>query len=289
MSNINQEHLITKNESYTYLYLDPTKAGVFTYGNHITLFYEPFYVGYTDNNENRWEIHLNEVKRFINKNLTNKDIQKLKGNKHKWFKIKKILKQKMNPIIIKVLSNSIQQKAKEYEIQLISKIGRADKKSGPLTNMTDGGEGHNGFMWSEESRKKASVSHRGLNWYNNGIEHGKFLEGEQPNGWERGNLLKGEKNGFYGKTHSDKFCKEQSKRKKEIPLSMKHKEKISQGMIGKNTWMKGKTHSEESNAKRRSKSKNMWENRTDAEREEIGRKISKAKFKKSKEKKEKEK
>lgn len=52
-----------------------------------------------------------------------------------------------------------------------------------------------------------------------------------PNGFF-GRDVSGEKNPFYGKTHSEQFCIKQSNSK-----------------IGKETWMKGKTHTEESKKK----------------------------------------
>jgi hypothetical protein len=49
------------------------------------------------------------------------------------------------------------EKACEIEIDLIKKLGRRDKKLGPLVNMTDGGEGVLGFIHSEETREILSI------------------------------------------------------------------------------------------------------------------------------------
>lgn len=72
-------------------------------------------------------------------------------------KINKLLKSGNNPIIIKVYEKLIEQESFDKEILLISKIGKAYKKEGPLVNITDGGEGVTGLVHSEESRKKMSL------------------------------------------------------------------------------------------------------------------------------------
>lgn len=47
------------------------------------------------------------------------------------------------------------------EVRLIKKIGRRDLGLGPLTNLTDGGQGANGMIVSEENKKKASDRMKG--------------------------------------------------------------------------------------------------------------------------------
>jgi len=44
------------------------------------------------------------------------------------------------------------------EIKLIKEIGRIDLKTGTLVNMTDGGEGGSGYIYSQETRDKISKS-----------------------------------------------------------------------------------------------------------------------------------
>ena len=49
----------------------------------------------------------------------------------------------------------------EIEIYLIKKFGRRDLNTGSLVNMTDGGEGMQGYIFSEEHKRKMSESHKG--------------------------------------------------------------------------------------------------------------------------------
>jgi hypothetical protein len=132
----------SKNIYYVYIYLDPRKVGTFTYGQY-TFDHEPFYVG--KGKEDRLQKHL------IFCNLRNDK------NKHKVNKILKIKQEtNQNPIIIKYKDNMlVEQDAFDLEIDMITKIGRADLHKGPLTNLTDGGEGTSGHTQIvSEKRKK---------------------------------------------------------------------------------------------------------------------------------------
>jgi hypothetical protein len=51
--------------------------------------------------------------------------------------------------------------ALEIEVAFIAAIGRADQHRGPLTNMTDGGDGQTGWVPSQETRRKISKSNTG--------------------------------------------------------------------------------------------------------------------------------
>jgi hypothetical protein len=51
--------------------------------------------------------------------------------------------------------------AQQTEIELIAKYGRHDLSKGPLVNQTDGGDGNNNQIFTEETRLKMSKSHRG--------------------------------------------------------------------------------------------------------------------------------
>jgi hypothetical protein len=53
------------------------------------------------------------------------------------------------------------QKACEKEKELIAIYGRVDNKTGILCNMTDGGDGNNGLIFTEEHRKKISIAGKG--------------------------------------------------------------------------------------------------------------------------------
>lgn len=123
------------NVYYVYAYLDPRKPGKYEYDDYL-LEYEPFYIG--KGKENRINQHLNL---YGNNNLKNN-------------KIKKIIKLGYKPIIIKLIEDINEEEAVCKEIQLISEIGRIDLLKGPLTNLTNGGEGISGYKFSDEFLNK---------------------------------------------------------------------------------------------------------------------------------------
>jgi len=130
-----------KNIFYTYIYLDPRKKGPFTYGEY-TFEYEPFYVG--KGRYNQHLSHLEEVK-----------YQFKKGNQLKLNKIRKIwIDIGLKPIIIKYNINMTEKMAFQLEKDLIQKIGRIDLEIGPLTNLTNGGDGVSGYVWSDDQLEK---------------------------------------------------------------------------------------------------------------------------------------
>ncbi len=157
---------------YTYIYLDPRKKGPYTYGEY-TFDYEPFYVG--KGHEYQYLKHLKEAQ-------NNKTI---KGNKHKFYKIQKILKEGLKPIILKVENNLTEQQAFDLEIYLIWAIGRSDLKLGTLTNLTNGGEGVSGYKHNSSTKNKIKS---------------KLI----------GKMI-GEKNPFFNKKHSTQFKQKMKK------------------------------------------------------------------------------
>lgn len=73
-------------------------------------------------------------------------------------KIRKMVKNNSQIIYEKVFITDNEQKAFEYEIYLINKIGRKDLKKGTLLNLTNGGDGVCGYKYTEEHRKNLSCS-----------------------------------------------------------------------------------------------------------------------------------
>lgn len=123
---------------YAYVYLDPRKPGRYSYPT-VSFLFEPFYVG-KGKGRRRFN-HLWDTARC-----------------YRTHKIKAIKSANLNPLILVVAESLDETDAFKIEHQLISEIGRADLKSGPLTNLTDGGEG---AVLSLESRLKISASLRG--------------------------------------------------------------------------------------------------------------------------------
>ena len=128
-----------KNKFYVYALLDPRKKGKFKYGQY-TFEYEPFYIGKGFNNR-------------INQHL---ESWSLKFRNFKNNKIKSIVKCGLKPITIKILKSLSEEDSFKNEINLISLIGRYDLKEGPLTNLTEGGEGVAGRIITEEFRNNQS-------------------------------------------------------------------------------------------------------------------------------------
>jgi len=107
---------------YLYIYLDPRKPGIFTYENLITLFYEPIYVG--KGTGNRCYSHIKEA--------LNQD--SIPYNAPKLYKIRNILKENQEPIVIK-LTHGSEEFILDEEIKYITTIGRMIYNEGPLTNI----------------------------------------------------------------------------------------------------------------------------------------------------------
>lgn len=132
---------------YVYLYLDPRKSGSYNYGSY-SFDYEPFYVG-----KGKCGRSIRHLQEYILEN----DNNKLKSNK-----IKKIQRETGSPpIIIKYKSGIDEKESFDLEIDMIRCIGRKDKNYGPLTNLTDGGEGMSGYIQSEVMKEKLRISQTG--------------------------------------------------------------------------------------------------------------------------------
>jgi hypothetical protein len=76
-------------------------------------------------------------------------------------KLLKLKREGIRPLVLKLYTNLTEEKAFEKERMLIKLYGRRDIGTGCLCNHTDGGEGQSGRIFSEESRKKMSESHKG--------------------------------------------------------------------------------------------------------------------------------
>jgi hypothetical protein len=137
-----------KNIFYTYIYTNPSKPGKFKYpGLKMTFDFRPFYVG---------KGKLGRVWRHITEARNHQD-----KNRYKCNTIRKILEDytelELRAHVIFPHQNISDAKSKKLEIEMIALIGRNDqhdKKKGPLTNMTDGGEGPTGYKHTQESKDK---------------------------------------------------------------------------------------------------------------------------------------
>lgn len=119
-----------------------------------------------------------------------------------------------------------EEEAFKHEIYMIAVLGRKDLGTGILRNLTNGGDGTSGIIFSEESKQKIS---------------------------ER---VSGKGNPFYGKNHSDKTKKKISEAltgktgpNKGKKFSDETRRKMSEAKKGKTPHNKGKAPSEETKQK----------------------------------------
>lgn len=120
---------------YVYVYCDPRKKGIFTYDGVDYIFnYEPFYVG--EGKGYRYKRH-----------ITNYEIE-WNYNTIKNGKIKSILNEgyDLSKYIIFYKDGLDKEESLNLEKFLIEKMGRINKETGILANLTDGGDGWSGAI-----------------------------------------------------------------------------------------------------------------------------------------------
>jgi hypothetical protein len=134
--NYNEFSLENIDNSFIYVYLDPRKPGEYIYGEyHFDC--EPFYVGVSSGKtiHDRKTRHLYYAK--LDKDITN--------NNYKKNIIKSILSDNTEPIILKYIDGVSLSDAFLKEKDMIKTIGNRYDKSGPLVNISKGGDGGDNF------------------------------------------------------------------------------------------------------------------------------------------------
>ena len=129
---------------YVYVLLDPRKEGSYSYDKYVFC-HEPFYVG--RGRKNRCYFHT------LPSRLDENYIGLTGHNPRKIRKIKKILEQELELIILKMYENLSFEQSKVLEKEAIASIKRIED-GGPLTNLMQGGDGIEGFSLSEEAKSK---------------------------------------------------------------------------------------------------------------------------------------
>lgn len=129
-------------EFYAYVLCDARKPGNFKYGLNVFTF-EPFYVG--KGRGDRANFHVREA------NWT-------KTNSLKLNKIRKIIREG-HEVLIRKTRLMTEAEAFDKERELIKTIGRLED-GGPLVNLTAGGDGVSGLIFTTSSRKKMRNSQR---------------------------------------------------------------------------------------------------------------------------------
>ena len=134
---------------YVYAYLDNRKPGSYTYGD-LTFPYEPFYIG--KGTGPRYKCHLTEAMTLNGRGK----------NPMKVAVINKVIKETGDaPSVVFLLTELTGKVAIQQEQRIIKLIGRRNNKSGPLTNLTDGGIGMLGYKQTDEQRRNIAEALRG--------------------------------------------------------------------------------------------------------------------------------
>lgn len=209
---------------------------------------EPFYVGVGKQNRKalcpREDSHKKEAIRF------RKGGKIPNSNKHKIYKILKILDNNLDIKINITKYFDNEQDAFIEETRLIKLYGRADLKLGPLTNLTNGGEGV--VNMSVESREKISKALKGKPSHAKGKILGPYSEGRKKNQKEKMLLKKQQLNDnekekqYLNRSNAQKGKIPWNKGKtKETSISVALYASAKTGkprpdMIGKEPWNKGK-------------------------------------------------
>lgn len=220
-----------ENKFYVYVYLNPNIEGEFIYGEYV-FDYEPFYIG--KGFGDRLFHHLKCKGRNHNKNIIIKDL----------------LRENKTPIILKIKENLSNEDSLILEKEMIKLIGRLDIGTGTLTNLTEGGEGHIGYIQSEETKRKRVESlkkstlletMRSNEFRENTSKRFKEFFKDPKNREAISERMKGDKNPMYGKTTSEKQKESvrQAHKDGKVKLTPEGRQKI----IESNKKRKGKKNS----------------------------------------------
>lgn len=191
---------------FVYIFFDSRKTGVFSYGD-LVFNQEPIYVGKSHMSSYREAAHLRECRE--NAVVT---------NRIKVGKFKKIIAETGdNPPCAIYKDNLSEQDALELEKILIRKIGRISIETGPLTNLTDGGDGLSGYKHSQKTKEliskyssgrkhslstKQKISSSQTGESNSCFKHGKYC-GVQSSGLSRSESKMGMRNPMWNKEFSE--------------------------------------------------------------------------------------
>lgn len=156
---------------YVYIYIDPNEFGLFNFGEDLDLCFMPKYVG--KGRGRRYLDHFYQLRHNLNPDGTVSYL-KCKQNSQNYEKLlwlKDMIDQgyKEEVLVFKYRENLTDVAALELETKLIKMIGRQDLKRGPLLNLTDGGDGVSGAVFTDERKRQYSemfMGDKNPNWDN---------------------------------------------------------------------------------------------------------------------------
>lgn len=216
------------NEYYVYMYRNP-----------ITLV--PFYVG--KGKGGRSMHHINEARKEFS---TDKNL-------HKLHTIRKLFSAGTQPIVEVVESEISEEESFEFEKFLISEIGRSDLGTGPLTNMSDGGEGLSGLVRDLSGGNNPNYGKRGESavwWGRNHEEETK----QKISAAQKGRVFSDEHKAKMRKPKSEEGRKniadaQRILRESGYKPSAESNKRRSESLRGRPSPMKGKTQSDSARQK----------------------------------------
>lgn len=133
---------------YVYALCDPRKYRPTRHARFL-LDYEPFYIGFGKNGR-----MYDHVKYAIKPGKKPRSCNNLK-----YGRIRHIHEDGLDVIHVRLRSWLTRKDAAKLEVRLIQRIGRIDTKTGPLCNLTSGGEGMVGVVFTRKIRKKMRRAH----------------------------------------------------------------------------------------------------------------------------------
>lgn len=239
-----------------YFLLDPRKPGKFRYRDLDYEFdHEPIYVG--EGQPTRPKNHIDEADKWFEIVFNGGKLNPKECNTLKIGKIFKIYKELGEFPIVKIYKeNMSEQEALDLEIFCIKQIGRINLGTGPLTNLTNGGEGWSGYIRSEEQCKE--ISKKVKNNWDNDLKRKQEQSQRTSELHKNGILGEGEKNGNYG----HRWNQEQRDHLSQIRIERELAKGEKNGMFGKgylitgeNNSFFGKKHTKESRQRMSEKNK----------------------------------
>lgn len=133
------------------------------------------------------------------------------------YRLQKMARQGVIPIIERY-EGLTEEAALSLEVALISEIGRKDLGTGTLLNLTDGGEGTAGRVFTEEQKSKISSAKKGRKFSD---EHKEKISASQ-----KGKTRE-------GRPHTDEAKAKMSASKKGKKMSDKYKASVSASLTGR--------------------------------------------------------